>query len=116
MLKNIFQKEILKRKSFNWKKRKFGRPINNILYKIVLRLHLSPLIVVTTPICSNTKNRAYFDDLKKVHPEIQNFENAVIADKYFSSCGHMNETGALKFTKIIIANCFSPAQKINTPK
>lgn len=63
-------------------------------------------IVVTTPICKNTKNRAYFKAVKKFHPEIQNFENVVVEDKYFSSCGHMNETGARKFTKIIIANCF----------
>lgn len=72
------------------------------------------LIVVTTPICSNTKNRTFFADVKKFHPEIQNFENAVIGDQYFSSCGHLNLNGARKFTKIIIANCFEKNKRLKT--
>jgi hypothetical protein len=61
------------------------------------------LVVITTPMCENTSNRNYFKDLKKRYPEINNFENVVTDDKYFSSCGHMNVNGATIFTKEIIA-------------
>jgi hypothetical protein len=30
----------------------------------------------------------------KSYPEIHNYENAVVENKYFSSCGHMNDEGA----------------------
>ena len=60
------------------------------------------LIVITTPMCKNTVNRNYFNELKKRYPEIHNFENVVTDDKYFSSCGHMNVDGARIFTKQII--------------
>lgn len=63
-------------------------------------------IAVMTPICENTKGMNYFDKVKKVYPEIHNYENAVVEDKYFSSCGHMNDTGARMFTKIIINDFF----------
>jgi hypothetical protein len=33
----------------------------------------------------------YFDKVHKAYPEIHNYENAVIENKYFSSCGHMND-------------------------
>lgn len=61
------------------------------------------LIVITTPICKNTINRNYFKELKKRYPEINNFEDVVNEDKYFSSCGHLNADGATIFTKQIIA-------------
>jgi hypothetical protein len=43
----------------------------------------------------------YFDKVHKAYPEIHNYENAVIENKYFSSCGHMNDVGARIFTAII---------------
>ena len=61
------------------------------------------LIVITTPICKSAINSNYFKELKKMYPEIYNFENLVADDKYFSSCGHMNVDGATIFTKEIIA-------------
>lgn len=61
------------------------------------------LVVITTPMCKNTANRKYFKEVKKKYPEIHNFENVVIDDKYFSSCGHMNVDGATIFTKEVIA-------------
>lgn len=60
------------------------------------------LVVLTTPICKNTSNRNYFKELKIRYPEINNFENIVTEDKYFSSCGHMNVNGATIYTKQII--------------
>lgn len=64
------------------------------------------LIVVTTPMCENIKNKEYFDDVIKLYPEIHNLENVVKDDNYFSSCGHMNEKGAEIFTKYILDNFF----------
>jgi hypothetical protein len=63
-------------------------------------------IAVMTPMCENTKGIDYFDKVKKLYPEIHNYENVVIEDKYFSSCGHMNDTGARLFTARIIKDFF----------
>jgi putative ribosome biogenesis GTPase RsgA len=42
----------------------------------------------------------YFDKVHKAYPEIHNYENAVVENKYFS-CGHMNDEGCI-FTNSII--------------
>jgi hypothetical protein len=65
------------------------------------------LIAVMTPMCENTKGINYFDKVQKLYPEIHNYENVVIEDKYFSSCGHMNDTGARMFTARIIKDFFN---------
>ncbi len=71
--------------------------------KDLCRTHNINLIAITTPMCKNTVNMNYFKELKKMYPEINNFEDKVTDDKYFSSCGHMNVDGAKIFTKEIIA-------------
>jgi hypothetical protein len=65
------------------------------------------LIVVMTPMCENVVGMDYFDKVKKIYPEIHNYENVVIEDKYFSSCGHMNDTGARLFTTRILKDFFN---------
>lgn len=87
------------------------RPKRNKSYdeiKNICRKNNINLIAITTPICSNTINRAYFKQIKLVYPEIRNFEDAVTEDKYFSSCGHMNKAGAIKFTKVVFDAYFKP--------
>lgn len=64
------------------------------------------LIVVMTPMCKNTKGLDYFDKVKKQYPEINNFENIVTDDRYFASCGHLNNEGANIFTNHIINTFF----------
>ena len=64
-------------------------------------------IAVMTPMCENTKGINYFEKVKKGYPEIHNYENVVIEDKYFSSCGHMNDAGARLFTTRIIKDFFN---------
>ena len=64
------------------------------------------LIVVMTPMCQNTKGLDYFDKVKKQYPEINNFENIVTDDRYFASCGHLNNEGANIFTNYIINTFF----------
>ena len=63
-------------------------------------------IAVMTPMCENTNGLDYFDKVKKLYPEIHNYENAVLEDKYFSSCGHLNDAGARLFTAKIIKDFF----------
>jgi hypothetical protein len=65
------------------------------------------MIAVMTPMCENTKGIDYFSKVKKAYPEIYNYENVVVEDKYFSSCGHMNDAGARKFSFIIIKDFFN---------
>ncbi|OXA92226.1 hypothetical protein [Flavobacterium hercynium] len=63
-------------------------------------------IAVMTPMCSNVKGMNYFDKVKKAYPEIYNYENVVVEDKYFASCGHMNDAGARIFTARILKDFF----------
>ncbi|HEY4629556.1 MAG TPA: hypothetical protein VIH02_09765, partial [Flavobacterium sp.] len=65
------------------------------------------LIAVMTPMCSNVKGLGYFQKVKTIYPEIHNYENKVEGDQYFSSCGHMNDTGARLFTAIILKDFFN---------
>ncbi|MGE8339812.1 MAG: hypothetical protein ACN6OI_02170 [Flavobacterium sp.] len=63
-------------------------------------------IAVMTPMCENVVGINYFDKVKKAYPEIHNYENTVIENKYFSSCGHMTDEGARLFTARIIKDFF----------
>jgi hypothetical protein len=63
-------------------------------------------IAIMTPMCENVMGMNYFDKVHNAYPEIHNYENAVIENKYFSSCGHMNDEGARMFTAIIINDFF----------
>jgi hypothetical protein len=65
------------------------------------------LITVMTPMCENVTGMNYFDKVKKAYPEIYNYENVVTENKYFSSCGHMTDTGARIFTARILKDFFN---------
>lgn len=65
------------------------------------------LIAIMTPMCENTKGINYFDKVQKLYPEIHNYENVVVEDKYFSSCGHLNNAGARLFTNRILKDFFN---------
>lgn len=64
-------------------------------------------IAVMTPMCENVVGMNYFDKVKKGYPEIHNYENVVVENKYFSSCGHMTDTGAKMFTTRILKDFFN---------
>ena len=85
------------------------KPIHNKYYKEIKRIckeNKYNLITVMTPMCSNVKGLDYFVKANKIYPEIHNLENVLQGDHYFSSCGHLNNTGARKFTSIIIERFF----------
>lgn len=64
-------------------------------------------IAVMTPMCENTNGLDYFDKVKQLYPEIHNYEDTVLEDKYFSSCGHLNDAGARLFTARILKDFFN---------
>jgi hypothetical protein len=85
------------------------KPIQNKYYeeiKMMCRDNRINLIAVMTPMCDNAKGLEYFQKVNTIYPEIHNYENVVQGDQYFSSCGHMNDTGAQLFTSTIIRDFF----------
>ena len=85
------------------------KPLRNKYYeeiKQICKLNNIKLITVMTPMCTNTKGLDYFEKVHDLYPEIYNYEKAVEGDEYFSSCGHMNDAGARKFTALIIKDFF----------
>ena len=63
-------------------------------------------IAVMTPMCENVVGMNYFEKVKKSYPEIHNYENVVIEDQYFASCGHMTDAGSKLFTAKILNDFF----------
>ena len=74
--------------------------------KNVCKVNNINFIAVMTPMCENVKGMNYFEKVKKAYPEIHNYENTVVEDKYFSSCGHMTDAGARIFTARILNDFF----------
>lgn len=74
--------------------------------KAVCKANNINFIAIMTPMCENVAGMNYFDKVQKAYPEIHNYENVVIENKYFSSCGHMNDKGARIFTNIVIQDFF----------
>ena len=75
--------------------------------KNICKEHNINFIPVMTPVCDNARGLDYFDKVKKAYPEIHNYENTVVENKYFSSCGHMNHSGATLLTSKIIKDFFN---------
>lgn len=63
-------------------------------------------IAVMTPMCENVVGMNYFEKVKKAYPEIHNYENVVVEDQYFASCGHMTDAGSKLFTARILNDFF----------
>lgn len=74
--------------------------------KNICKAHNINFIAIMTPMCENVVGMNYFEKVEKVYPEIYNYENVVIEDKYFSSCGHMTDAGAKMFTARILKDFF----------
>lgn len=86
------------------------KPLHNKYYeeiKQICKANNINLIAVMTPMCENTKGINYFEKVHQMYPEIHNYEATVKDDRYFSSCGHMNDTGARMFTSIILKDFFN---------
>lgn len=75
--------------------------------KAVCKANNINFIAIMTPMCENVVGMNYFDKVHKAYPEIYNYENVVVQNNYFSSCGHMNDAGARLFTNKIINDFFT---------
>ncbi len=87
-----------------------SNPLRNIYYEEIKKAckdNNITLIALMTPMCENTKGMDYFDKVKKLYPEIYNYEKVISEDRYFSSCGHLNDAGARLFTARILKDFFS---------
>lgn len=85
-------------------------PIRNRYYeeiKAICKSNKINLITIITPIREDAKGMKYFRKVQKLYPEIYNYGNVVVEDKYFSSCWHMNDTGARLFTARILKDFFN---------
>lgn len=85
------------------------KPLHNRYYEQIKKLcaqHHIQLITVMTPVCENVKGMDYFQKVQSLYPEIYNCEDFVADDRYFSSCGHLNDAGARLFTQKIINEFF----------
>ncbi|MEN9322702.1 MAG: hypothetical protein RL699_482 [Bacteroidota bacterium] len=86
------------------------KPLHNRYYEQIKKLcaqHHIQLITVMTPVCENVKGMDYFQKVQSLYPEIYNCEDFVADDRYFSSCGHLNDAGARLFTQKIINEFFT---------
>lgn len=86
------------------------KPIRNVAFDEMMQIckkNNINLIAITTPICQNTVNFNYFKQIKEVYPEVRNYEQVIQEDRYFSSCGHLNNEGAKLFTQYIIKDLFN---------
>jgi len=60
------------------------------------------VVYFVSPFCKNAKNLSYLKKIKEKIPELNDFSALVQEDKYFKNCAHLNEKGALLFTKKMI--------------
>ncbi|OOV20682.1 hypothetical protein BXU10_01355 [Flavobacterium sp. LM4] len=100
-LPSLNQKLKVENLNFNPKPNRYYEEI-----KEICKINRINLIAIMTPVCDNVKGIDYFKKVNKLYPEIHNYENVVIEDKYFSSCGHMNDNGAKMFTAKILKDFF----------
>lgn len=68
------------------------------------------LVLFCAPLCSKTVNRNYIDKLKMKLPQLQDY-SASFEDSLFFDCAHLNEKGAVLFTRKIIQENFNHAKQ-----
>ena len=64
------------------------------------------LISFIAPFCSYTNNKDFFSKLKQNVPELNDYNDFIKEDSLFSTCGHLNEKGAVVFSNIILDKHF----------
>lgn len=60
------------------------------------------VVYFSAPVSLKSENLAYFDELKKIVPQLHNFHNVISEEKYFYDNLHINNAGAVAFTNILI--------------
>lgn len=62
------------------------------------------VVFYCAPFCKNNKNRIFISKLKKKIPELKDFSGVIKDDNMFQNCNHLNDSGAKRFTEILIDN------------
>lgn len=62
--------------------------------------HNLNIIFFCAPFCKHTKNLEYLKRLKQKIPELYDFSNAIVDDKMFVNCYHLNNEGAHYFSEL----------------
>lgn len=70
--------------------------------KKICKVNNINLIAIMTPMCEKAVVNDYFKKVNMLYPEIYDYENKIIEDKYFSTFEHMNDMGAKAFTTKIL--------------
>lgn len=60
------------------------------------------VVYYCAPFCLENKNKEFIVKLKSKIPELVDFSNAIIENKLFVNCNHLNEAGAKRFTEIFM--------------
>ncbi len=82
--------------------RKTNKTLDEI--KLLCKKNNVELMLFCAPMCSQTTNLAYIDMLKLKFPELYDYSRAM-SDDYFYDCLHLNEKGAIVFTKMLLEDC-----------
>jgi len=65
------------------------------------------VVYFTAPFCSKLKPSPFTKLLAEEIPNYKDYSTIYIDDSLFSSCGHLNNKGAINFTHIIISDYFT---------
>lgn len=57
------------------------------------------------PFCNQVVESDFTKKLKQKIPTLKDYSKSILDDKYFVNCGHLNESGAKLFTKMLVEDC-----------
>ena len=60
------------------------------------------VVYYCAPFCKNNKNKDFTSKLKSKIPELVDFSEAIQDDQMFVNCNHLNDSGAKRFTEILV--------------
>lgn len=76
--------------------------------KRICEEHQIVVVFFCAPFCSVTENKEYIEKLKSKLPELKDyskgFDDRLFYDRLFYDCAHLNEQGAIFFTKQLVTN------------
>jgi hypothetical protein len=77
---------------------------NNSFTRIdsIARANKIDIIYFMAPFCANTSNPNFGELLSQRIPGFKDYSRAILEDKYFYNCSHLNSDGANLFTEILI--------------
>lgn len=77
----------------------------NKYYDLIIKFvskNKMPVVFFCAPFCKHTKNLLFIKKLKKKIPNLYDFSSLLSNDNMFQNCSHLNEDGAIYFSKYFI--------------